>query len=421
MTIRPPAIAALTAGNRTEWADARESFFSFGVNRLSLELVESAILVLSLDTESPSTWTDQGRLVLHGDGANRWFDKSLNVVVFANGRAGVNGEHSWADALVIAHLWEVACLCGEWRKGVYDANGRAPRETGATMTEAPQRLAWDLDAPAISRIDASLVSARQLIADLQLCVTEFSVFGKGVMKKCSIAPDAFFQLAMQLAYFRDQGRVTHTYESSMTRLFLQGRTETIRSASADAAAFVRAMMDPAQTPQERARLCRVAADRHQVISREAMTGKGVDRHLFALYVVSLGKGIDAPFLRKALGDPWRLSTSQQPQQQTRLWDLRKPEDAKRISPGGGFGPVADDGYGVSYMIASDDQLFYHVSSKRSCGACPSHRVLSPTHSLGPGSFAAATDSDRFAQAIHQALIDMRATFEAAGVTSAKAK
>ncbi len=27
-----------------------------------------------------------------------------------------------------------------------------------------------------------------------------------------------------------------------------------------------------------------------------------------------------------------------------------------VSPSGGFGPVADDGYGVSYMIASDDQV-----------------------------------------------------------------
>ena len=27
-----------------------------------------------------------------------------------------------------------------------------------------------------------------------------------------------------------------------------------------------------------------------------------------------------------------------------------------VSPSGGFGPVADDGYGVSYMIASDEQV-----------------------------------------------------------------
>jgi len=36
-----------------------------------------------------------------------------------------------------------------------------------------------------------------------------------------------------------------------------------------------------------------------------------------------------------------------------------------ISAGGGFGPVADDGYGVSYIVAGEDILFFHISSKKS--------------------------------------------------------
>lgn len=44
-------------------------------------------------------------------------------------------------------------------------------------------------------------------------------------------------------------------------------------------------------------------------------------------------------------------------------DLSK--NPKCISAGGGFGPVADDGYGVSYIIAGEDTLFFHVSSKKS--------------------------------------------------------
>lgn len=33
---------------------------------------------------------------------------------------------------------------------------------------------------------------------------------------------------------------------------------------------------------------------------------------------------------------------------------------------GGFGPVADDGYGVSYIIAGEELIFFHISSKRTC-------------------------------------------------------
>lgn len=50
--------------------------------------------------------------------------------------------------------------------------------------------------------------------------------------------------------------------------------------------------------------------------------------------------------------------------QTSMLDLKK--HPKCVSAGGGFGPVADDGYGVSYIIVGEDLLFFHVSSKKSC-------------------------------------------------------
>jgi len=51
---------------------------------------------------------------------------------------------------------------------------------------------------------------------------------------------------------------------------------------------------------------------------------------------------------------WKVSTSQQPQNQTGLMNMDKYPD--KISPGGGFGPVADSGYGISYMIANDKEV-----------------------------------------------------------------
>lgn len=51
------------------------------------------------------------------------------------------------------------------------------------------------------------------------------------MKKCRVSPDAYVQMAMQLAYYRDQKAFAATYEASMTRLFKHGRTETVRYVS----------------------------------------------------------------------------------------------------------------------------------------------------------------------------------------------
>lgn len=44
-------LAALTAGERTSWAEARQTYFSTGVNRTSLEAIEKAAFVLILDDE----------------------------------------------------------------------------------------------------------------------------------------------------------------------------------------------------------------------------------------------------------------------------------------------------------------------------------------------------------------------------------
>lgn len=37
--------------------------------------------------------------------------------------------------------------------------------------------------------------------------------------------------------------------------------------------------------------------------------------------------------------------------------------------------MADDGYGVSYMVAKEDETFFHVSSKKSCALTDSTRFL----------------------------------------------
>lgn len=57
------------------------------------------------------------------------------------------------------------------------------------------------------------------------------------------------QMAMQLAYYRVHKKVVLTYESATTRLYYQGRTETIRPVSDLSVAFVKAMDDPSLTKE----------------------------------------------------------------------------------------------------------------------------------------------------------------------------
>ena len=61
---------------------------------------------------------------------------------------------------------------------------------------------------------------------------------------------------------------------------------------------------------EKIALLQTAGEMHQNGYRDAMTGRGIDRHLFTLYVVSKYLKIESPFLNEVLSEPWRLSTSQ---------------------------------------------------------------------------------------------------------------
>ena len=59
-----------------------------------------------------------------------------------------------------------------------------------------------------------------------------------------LSPDAYIQMALQLAWYRTHGTFTATYETALTRLFEHGRTETIRALTAESRQFVLSMCDP---------------------------------------------------------------------------------------------------------------------------------------------------------------------------------
>uniref|UniRef100_A0A8C8IX45 Carnitine O-palmitoyltransferase 1, muscle isoform n=1 Tax=Oncorhynchus tshawytscha TaxID=74940 RepID=A0A8C8IX45_ONCTS len=385
-------LAALTAGNRVPWARARLKYFSQGVNKASLEAIETSAFFLSLDDEVHGYDPDKlrsldlyAKSLLHGKCYDRWFDKSFTLIAYKNGKLGVNAEHSWADAPIIGHMWEYVLATDCFHLG-YTEEGHCKGDINKGLPP-PTKLQWDIPLECQEVIEESYMVAKVIADDVDFHGCLFDEFGKGLIKKSRTSPDAFIQLALQLAQFRDKGEFCLTYEASMTRMFREGRTETVRSCTSESTAFVRAMEDK-NTSAQKLDLFRKAADKHQNMYRLAMTGSGIDRHLFCLYIMSKYLSIDSPFLKQVLSEPWRLSTSQTPQQQLNMVDIKT--FPRYVGAGGGFGPVADDGYGVSYIIIGENLITFHISSKFS----------SPE-----------TDSYRFGQNIRQAMLDICALFD----------
>ncbi|XP_012919534.1 carnitine O-palmitoyltransferase 1, brain isoform isoform X2 [Mustela putorius furo] len=385
-------LAALTAAPRDMWAQVRSSLKIQAED--ALEAVEGAAFFVSLDSEpagltreDPAASLDAyARALLAGRGHDRWFDKSFTLIVFSNGKLGLSVEHSWADCPISGHMWEFTLATECFQLG-YSADGHCKGHPEPSLPQ-PQRLHWDLPEKIRLSISLALRGAKTLSGNIDCHVFPFSHFGKSFIKRCHLSSDSFTQVALQLAHFRDRGEFCLTYESTMTRLFLEGRTETVRSCTREACNFVRAMEDKEKTEPQRRALFRLAVEKHQALLKAAMSGQGVDRHLFALYIVSQFLHLRSPFLDQVHSEQWQLATSQIPVQQIHLFDVHNYPDY--VSSGGGFGPADDHGYGVSYIFMGDDTITFHISSKKS---------------------STKTDSHRLGQHIEDALLDVASLFQ----------
>ena len=151
-----------------------------------------------------------------------------------------------ADAAVLAHIWE-SNIMDEVLEHPYDDDGNCKGEIDF-QPPSPQRMSWDLNNKAcLTAINSAHEDAQKLVNDLQLRIYAHDHYGKGFMKTCRVSPDAYIQMALQLAYYRDAGRFSLTYEASMTRLFREGRTETVRPCTIESAAWIKSMDDDKYT------------------------------------------------------------------------------------------------------------------------------------------------------------------------------
>uniref|UniRef100_A0A8C2U6S5 carnitine O-palmitoyltransferase n=1 Tax=Coturnix japonica TaxID=93934 RepID=A0A8C2U6S5_COTJA len=332
---------------------ALTAYFSRGKNKQSLDAIEKAAFFVTLDDDEQGYRKDDpvrsldayAKSLIHGRCYDRWFDKTFTLIVFKNGKMGLNAEHSWADAPIVGHMWENV-MATEYLELGYLEDGHCKGDTNQNIP-IPTKLQWEIPEECQDVIERSLSTATALADDVDFCSFYFDVFGKGLIKKAKTSPDAFIQLALQLAHYRDMGKFSLTYEASMTRLFREGRTETVRSCTVESCNF--------NSLNRFLKLFRLAATRHQHLYRLAMTGAGIDRHLFCLYVVSKYLSVDSPFLKEHF-----------------------------------LVSVADDGYGVSYIILDENSIHFHVSSKYSCSE---------------------TDSHRFGKNIQKAMVDIMGLFQ----------
>ncbi|KAJ3027223.1 UNVERIFIED_CONTAM: Carnitine O-acetyltransferase mitochondrial [Siphonaria sp. JEL0065] len=344
-TDKDAPIGSLTTQDRDTWTQVRNDLLAISPkNRSSLDRIETAAFAVCLDDTKPVTYDQRAKSCWVGDGRNRFFDKSVQLIVFDNGVAGFNGEHSMMDATPTSRMCDF--ILDSLEKG--KLNHGTP--SGAKLSP-PKKLEFELNDSLHKEIEIAQQKFDELVEKHDLKVVVFEGYGKNLIKKLGCSPDAYAQMAIQLAYYKTYGTCVATYESAQTKKYAYGRTETGRSVSVESVAWVKAMQNNDLSAEEKGALGRKAVASQSSYMALAADGRGVDRHLLGLRLLIKPKE-EKPEIFKdpsyALSSHWTLSTSQ---------------ITSEHFVGYGWGQVVPDGYGVAYMVKNDSLQFNLVSLK----------------------------------------------------------
>uniref|UniRef100_A0AAX7UVA4 Choline/carnitine acyltransferase domain-containing protein n=1 Tax=Astatotilapia calliptera TaxID=8154 RepID=A0AAX7UVA4_ASTCA len=365
-------IGILTSQHRNTWGKAYNNLIKDRTNKDSVRAIQKSIFTVCLDAPMLRVSDDLylsrvAAQILHGGGArwnsgNRWFDKTLQFIVGEDGACGLVYEHAPAEGPPIVFLIDyVVKYMTQFR--------RAPM----IPLPMPQKLRFNITPEVKRDIEKAKQNMNIMVHDLDVKVLVFSHFGKNVPKKHKLSPDAFVQMALQLAYFRIYNICCSTYESASLRMFKYGRTDAIRSTTADSLEFVQAMQDPAKQV-----LVKMMGSHKRCNILNAIHGQAIDRHLLGLKRQSIEDLTSIPEIfmdtSYAVANHFNLSTSQ----------VGSKTDCVMC-----FGPMVPDGYGVCYN-PMDEHINIAITAFNSCEE---------------------TNAANFAQAVEEALLDMRALLE----------
>jgi carnitine O-acetyltransferase len=380
-----PPVGLLTTESRKRWAVHRQQLEALSENNRAItEIIDSACFIVCLDTANTHHSLAQacgnmlhgtyqvreqdGKMVQIGSCCNRWYDKH-QIIITADGTAGINFEHSatdghtilrfvsdvFADTVVRFAQSITSTTHGkDYLQPILPTTYKKPSSEDEGERQGPRagvrKMSWDVNEDLKQTIAYAETAISDQIVQNEVVTLEFAAYGAEWIKHNRCSPDSFIQIAMQAAYYTLYGEFAPTYEAVMTKPFLHGRTEAGRSCTSEYVDFAKIFISAASA-QEKHAAFQVALKAHGAMLKQCASGKGIDRHFFALRAMAKMHGIAAPAFFGT--DAWNhlnttlLSTSNCGNPSLRMF---------------GFGPVSPQGFGLGYIIKPDGIAFC-VSSK----------------------------------------------------------
>jgi len=345
------AIGHLTTKARADWAASRQTLLALSPrNVTSLDTIETALFCVCLEDFAPKSILEASDHLLHGNSANRFFDKSISFIVFQDGVAGINVEHCGLDGTTILSFVDAVLASSPEQ---HAAAARAQVQGAAKSEE----LVFELNDALKQDIREAGAAFAAYAAATATSNLSFSNFGSTRAKELRTSPDAFVQMAYQLAHKRSKGFIGATYESIATRQYNHGRTEAMRVVTPEVHAFVAALEDPTADKARKLAAFRAATDAHVARAKQCQSGQAPEQHLWELQLLQKRRGQElgattplalyaSPGWSKLRDD--YLSTSSAPSQNVQVF---------------GFGSTSPQCIGVAYVLLPE-RLNVYLSTPR---------------------------------------------------------
>jgi len=346
-------IGLLTTLPRDIWANSHTDLVQLSTNnRDAMTAIEEAAFALCLDENAPKEITDISKQLLHGSGRDRFFDKSLQFIVFKNGKTGINFEHTSVDGSVmlrlISHIYDsIDTVCFDTKHHDTEATETRPHKA--------EEITFDLNDALLKNIKTAEDFFNQHIANTQTRILNFKHFGKDLIKEFRVSPDAFVQLALQLAEHKLYGQCYSAYEAVMTRSFLDGRIDVLYTVSPESTAFIQHIRSGTSDNETTKNALILATQKHIERANECRFGQGIYTHLLALkYCYKMnGNDIGISKLPKIFSNKGYLALTN-----SVVCTSTTSQYGVELA---GYGPIVDNGYGIRYFIRNNAICFNMTS------------------------------------------------------------
>ena len=340
-------VGIFTTAERDKAAKVYDQLIVSKVNTKSLQTIADSLIVISMDEDSSNSEEAIENLMLNG--TNKYFDKTIQVILTNKGELGYSIEHSSVDGTtifaVISH--------------VNDGLASKEPETIYTSEKASlEKQEWEISEEiqeSLTRFENDYIQAK---TDFHVKSRTFEDFGSDEIKNMNISPDAFFHMALQIAQYRTFGVLKSVYEPVSVRVFHEGRTECARATSMEKLNLVKAVESGKESNKSLYSLMKKAGAAHSNRIIECRRGFGVERHMYGLEQMYYLHGTQSGMkeLPEIFQDKGYLamrhdfiSTS----------GMAYDNVKYRI-----FGPVVEGGFGLAYILL-DRSISINVSCSTS--------------------------------------------------------